>query len=310
MEPACLATHRDGTLAQRIARAVDALDNCTLCPRRCNVNRNAGQTGFCGIGRQAVVASYGPHHGEEAVLSGRYGSGTIFFSGCNLRCLFCQNHDISHGDEGEAVTPQRLAAIMLELQQAQCHNINLVTPSHVIPQVLEALPYAIDGGLLLPLVFNTSAYDRVETIQLLDGIVDIYLPDFKFGVDIPALYYCKAPDYPQVARSAIREMHRQVGDLRVSAHNRAVRGLLVRHLVMPEGAAGTPAVMRFLAGDISPQTYVNIMNQYHPCGDLDATPELRRTVTPEEYDEALACAREAGLSRFDIKERPILLGWR
>jgi len=256
------------------------------------------------------VASHAPHFGEEAPLTGRHGSGTIFFSNCNLNCIFCQNFDISHEGEGNAVTASQLAHMMLELQEQRAHNINLVSPSHIVPQILEALPEAIEGGLNIPLVYNTGGYDSIATLKLLEGIVDIYMPDIKFSSDIQALFYCKAPDYPQIAREAVKEMHRQVGDLQLNSRGHAVRGLLVRHLVMPDGLAGTEQVMRFLADEISPDTYVNIMDQYRPCGDIKQFKELQRSITPEEFEEAMNAAREAGLKHFDSRERPILMYWR
>ncbi len=310
MEPNYLKLHRDGTLPGRIQAALARLDCCELCPRRCKVNRTDGETGHCETGRLARVASHSPHFSEEAVLSGRYGSGTIFFSGCNLLCCFCQNHDISHEGQGEEADPGQLADMMLDLQNQGVHNINFVSPSHVVPQILEALPLAIDKGLSIPLVYNTGGYDLVDTLCLLEGIIDIYLPDYKFSQDIPAIFYCKAPDYPAVVKDALREMHRQVGDLAMDGSNRAMRGLLVRHLVMPDGLAGTRAAMDFIAGELSQATYVNIMNQYQPCGELEKFPELNRPVTDGEYEEALAIAKEAGLSRLDNPERPILLNWR
>jgi len=310
VEPLYLSAYKNGTLAKRIEQALDALRCCELCPRRCRVDRTAGQTGVCRTGRNAAVASFAPHFGEEAPLVGRFGSGTIFFSNCNLNCAFCQNFDISRGKEGNAATASQLADMMLALQKQGVHNINFVSPSHVVPQILEALPEAIKGGLNIPLVYNSSGYDSVETLRLLDGIIDIYLPDIKFSSDIPALFYCAAPDYPQVSRAAVKEMHRQAGDLKLDERGRAVRGLLVRHLVLPDGLAGTGEVMRFLADEISRNTYVNIMDQYRPCGEMQEFKELQRRITPEEYEEARAAARAAGLNRLDSRERPILLHWR
>lgn len=310
VEPAYLSTHKNGTLAARIQQALDALACCELCPRCCRVDRTAGVTGVCRTGRSAIVASCEPHFGEEAPLVGRFGSGTIFFSNCNLNCIFCQNFEISHEGTGSEVTSSQLANMMLELQEKRVHNINLVSPSHVVPQILEALPEAIDGGLRIPLVYNSGGYDSVETLKLLDGIVDIYMPDVKFASDIPALFYCTAPDYPQVVRNALREMHCQVGSLQLDSCGHAVRGLLVRHLVMPDGLAGTQDVMRFLADELSPDTYVNIMDQYRPCGDIKKFKELQRSITPEEFKEALSMARAAGLSRLNNRERPILMYWR
>ena len=310
MEPHYLKLFHDGTLQQRIHDALALLKSCELCPRRCRVNRLENEKGVCRTGRQAMVSSSGPHFGEEAVLTGRFGSGTIFFTECNLQCVFCQNYDISHEGQGDEITAQQLADIMIGLQNNGVHNINFVSPSHVAPQILEALPLAIQKGLNIPLVYNTGGYDLVETLRLLDGAIDIYMPDYKFSQDIPALFYCKAPDYPEVIKSALREMHRQAGDLVMDEKNRAVSGLLVRHLVMPDGLAGTREAMRFIADEISHRTYVNIMDQYRPCGGLEKFPELNRSITPQEYEEAVTAAREAGLSRLDNRQRPILLHWR
>jgi len=246
-----------------------------------------------------VVASAFPHHGEESCLSGWGGSGTIFFSSCNLRCVFCQNYDISWGEEGRPVGPEELAGIMLALQRQGCHNINFVTPSHVIPQILEALPAAVEGGLRIPLVYNSSGYDAPEGLELLDGVVDIYMPDFKFW-DPAVARRLAAEDYPEAARAAVREMHRQVGDLVVDAQGLAVRGLLVRHLVLPGGLAGTAEVMRFLAG-LSRNTFVNLMGQYRPEGRVGvggAFAEIDRRIGRGEMEEAYRAAREAGLHRF------------
>ena len=310
MEPHYLKLYRDGTLQQRVHEALARLSSCELCPRRCKVNRLENVKGACRTGRYAMVSSSAPHFGEEAVLSGRFGSGTIFFTWCNLLCCFCQNSTISHEGQGEEASPEQLADMMIDLQSRGVHNINFVSPSHVVAQILEALPLAIEKGLQIPLVYNTSGYDLVETLRLLDGVIDIYMPDYKFSKDIPALFYCKAPDYPEVVKSALREMHRQVGDLEMDGNNRAVRGLLVRHLVMPDGLAGTREAMKFIADEISHRTYMNIMDQYHPCGETEKFPELNRRITPEEYAEALQAARDAGISRFDNRHRPILLHWR
>lgn len=294
-----LRLHRAGLLAERIAAARRRLSCCTLCPRRCKVNRLAGERGICKTGEFAQVASYGPHFGEESPLVGHAGSGTIFFSRCNLLCVFCQNYEISHLGEGIETPAAQLAAIMVSLQKQGCHNINFVTPSHVVPQILEALPSAIDKGLAVPLVYNTSGYDAVETLKLLDGIIDIYMPDFKFWSVNSARRFCKAGDYPEKARLAIKEMHRQVGDLVIDQQGIARRGLLVRHLVMPEGLGETREIMQFLAGGISPHTYVNIMEQYRPCGQANKFPPLDRPLDHAEYLDALRAARAAGLTRLD-----------
>jgi putative pyruvate formate lyase activating enzyme len=270
-----------------------------MCPRECGADRASGRTGYCRTGRNARVASCHPHFGEETPLVGRHGSGTIFFSSCSLLCSFCQNYDISRLNGGVDVTPPELAAAMIGLQDRGCHNINLVTPTHVVPQILEALVIAADRGLNLPLVYNSGGYDSVETVRLLDGVVDIYMPDFKFWDRAPAERYCHAPDYRAVAIAAIREMHRQVGDLQIARDGIATRGLLVRHLVMPNNLAGTAEVMRFIAEEISPETYVNVMGQYHPCGQADGDPAINHAISRSEFSAALEATRRAGLHRLD-----------
>jgi putative pyruvate formate lyase activating enzyme len=246
------------------------------------------------------VNSYFPHRGEEDCLSGQMGSGTIFFAQCNLRCIFCQNFDISQNGDFPEAPPQRLAEMMLELQGMGCHNINLVTPSHVVAQILEALPLAVERGLRIPLVFNTSGYDLVPTLRLLDGVIDIYMPDFKMCSEVASLKYLLAKDYSKVAQCALQEMHRQVGDLVLDENGITKRGLLVRHLVMPYGLAGTEQVMKFISRKLSPNTYVNLMAQYHPDGKVDSTrfAEINRHPTAEEYQQALETTRKAGIHRF------------
>jgi putative pyruvate formate lyase activating enzyme len=250
-----------------------------------------------------VVSSYAPHFGEEDPLVGSQGSGTIFFTHCNLYCIFCQNYEISHGGEGEEVSIEDLAAMMLNLQQRGCHNINLVTPSHQVYQILAALPAAIAGGLNVPLVYNTGGYDALETLRLLDGVVDIYMPDFKFWDPQVAKDFCQAEDYPEIARQAVKEMHRQVGDLVTDEAGVARRGLLVRHLVLPDRLAGTKEIMDFLAREISSRTYVNVMGQYRPCGRAVEHPSLRKFLTALEHEQAQQQAREAGLTRLDRREK-------
>lgn len=298
--PRAASLHASGQLERKAEIGRRLLRRCTLCPRRCRVDRHAGEIGVCGIGARARIASYGPHFGEEAVLVGPGGSGTIFLTGCSLRCCFCQNFDISQGDEpGQEVDDGDFAAIMLELQARGCSNINLVTPSHVVPQILAALLRAVEGGLRIPLVYNSSGYDSAPTLDLLAGAVDIYLPDLKFWLPATAGRYADAPDYPDIARQAIRRMHRQVGDLDIGADGLARRGLLVRHLLMPGQGEETAAILGFLATEISPSTYVNIMAQYHPCGQAERFPEICRGVSGAEYRQALACARSLGLARLD-----------
>jgi putative pyruvate formate lyase activating enzyme len=284
-------------LDARAHTALAHLEACEICPRHCGVNRLADERGFCRCGRQARVASYTPHFGEEAPLVGRAGSGTIFFCGCNLACVFCQNYDISQQDQGWDVSAQRLAKMMLELQDCGCHNINFVTPTHVVPQILEGLVLAREEGLSLPLVYNSGGYDSVETLQLLEGIFDIYMPDAKYGSDEPALKYSHAPGYTGIMKAAIQEMHRQVGDLTLDEDGIAVRGLLVRHLVLPEDAAGTAEVVRFLSQEISPNTYLNVMAQYRPEYNACRFLELDRPITGREYADALRLAAKAGLTR-------------
>ena len=297
--PAYLDLYEKGALIGRGAEAQSCLESCRLCPRECKVNRQADQKGLCRTGLRAVVSSYSPHFGEEDPLVGTGGSGTIFFSHCNLLCLFCQNYEISHLGEGQEVSPDQLAGMMLHLQELGCHNINFVSPSHVVAQILAALPVAIEGGLRVPLVYNTGGYDSVETLRLLDGIVDIYMPDLKFMDGEISYQQCRAKDYPVRAREAIKEMHRQVGDLMVGPDSIAERGLLLRHLVLPGGLAGTRAAMRFLAREVSPDTYVNIMAQYRPCGEALGQPPLNRRISRKEYEEALDLAVQEGIHRLD-----------
>lgn len=300
-EPSYKRLHETGELKTRIAESLSLLKECRICPRRCGADRMMGTAGFCRTGRYAKVASFCPHFGEELPLVGTGGSGTIFFSSCNILCSFCQNYDISHFNEGSVTRPEALAAMMLELAREGCHNINFVTPSHVVPQILEALPYAIEGGLDLPLVYNSGGYDTPETLGLLKDIFDIYMPDFKFWDPEYAQVYCTAPDYPQTARAAVLEMHSQVGDLTTDRDGIAGRGLLVRHLVMPGGVAGTAEVMSFIAREISVNTYVNIMDQYRPCHRALADESISRRITLEEYRNALRSAESAGLVRLDAK---------
>ena len=250
-----------------------------------------------------MVSSYSPHFGEEDPLVGRHGSGTIFLTHCNLFCVFCQNWDISHGGEGEEITPGDLAAIMIHLQNKGCHNINFVTPSHQVFQILSALPLAIEAGLKVPLVYNSGGYDAVETLMLLDGVIDIYMPDFKFWDPKVAERLCAARDYPERAREALKEMHRQVGDLVTDDQGVAQRGLLVRHLVLPDNLAGTNEVMKFLATELSPHTYVNVMGQYRPCGEAFQHPPLDRFPSREELADAQQAAQLAGLTRLDRREK-------
>ena len=298
-EPGYIATFRSGELEARLQGLVERLASCTLCPRRCGVNRLKDERGFCRTGRKAVLSSFGPHFGEEDPLVGRGGSGTIFFTHCNLLCCFCQNYDISHEGLGQEIEPEGLARVMLSLQKQGCHNINFVSPSHVIVQILEALPTAIEGGLRVPLVYNTGGYDLPETIRLLEGVVDIYMPDVKFSDGGVAEALASAPDYPLICRQALLEMHRQVGDLCVDGTGVAWKGLLVRHLVMPDHLAGTEESFAWIARHLSKNTYINVMDQYRPCGPVHRHPSLSRRITLSEYEEALQIAKRHGLERLD-----------
>ncbi len=283
---------------ERAELAKEFLIECKLCPRGCGINRLKGKQGFCGGGRLARISGVGPHFGEERVLVGRHGSGTIFFSGCNLKCIFCQNYGISHLNEGREVSDEELAEEMLYLQYIGCHNINLVTPTHFVPQIIKALEIAYSKGLELPIVYNCGGYESWEVLKLLEGLVDIYMPDLKFADPQVGEELSQAPDYYQVAQQAIKEMHRQVGDLAINGKGRAQKGLLLRHLILPEGLAGTEEAMRFISQEISPDTYVNIMDQYRPCYKAKETPPLNRRITREEYQKALQIAKGFGLHRF------------
>jgi putative pyruvate formate lyase activating enzyme len=298
-KPGYLRVYRNGELAKRIQALWEKLESCDICPHRCSVNRIEGKRGICKTGARAEVSSFGPHFGEESPLVGRNGSGTIFFTHCNLYCIFCQNYDISHLGHGHQVDDDRIADMMLSLQAMGCHNINFVTPTHVIPQIVRALPGAIEKGLNVPLVYNSGGYDSVPTLELLDGIFDIYMPDFKYSDDDAAQRYCNAPDYSQVAKEALKTMHRQVGDLVLDERGIAEKGLIIRHLVLPEDLAGTYEVMSFIAEEISKNSYVNLMDQYHPCYKAVDFPPLDRRISREEFVEAAKIASNLGLKRLD-----------
>jgi putative pyruvate formate lyase activating enzyme len=315
-EPAYLALHRRGELPERAAAALRELEDCRACPRNCRCNRLNNETRACHTGRYAVVSSAFPHFGEEDCLRGWRGSGTIFFSLCNLRCAFCQNWDISQNHSGKERGPAEIAGLMLGLQEQGCHNVNFVTPEHVAPQVIEAIAAAVPRGLRIPIVYNTSAYDALSSLELLDGLVDVYLPDFKFWKTETSLRLARAKDYAERARAAIREMHRQVGPLKLGRDGLARRGVLVRHLVMPGQAEETEAIFEWLAREVSPDTYLNIMGQYRPdyqvgriAADVAVTlAEINRRPTPAEIEGAYDAARRAGLWRFD-ERRPARALW-
>lgn len=288
---------------KKVEKGLRALERCEVCPRDCHVNRLEDKTAVCRTGRYARVASSFPHFGEEDCLRGRRGSGTIFFSFCNLKCVFCQNFDISWEGGGETLGPEELAGVMIRLQEEGCHNINFVTPEHVVPEIMEAIPIAVERGLNLPIVYNTSAYDSMHSLDIMNGIVDIYMPDFKFWDEDLSFAYMAARDYPRVARAAIKEMHRQVGPLKFDENGIALRGVLLRHLVMPNSAAGTHEILRFISSEVSTDTYINIMDQYRPAGRVLKKPEkykdITRMISGDEYEEALRIARKEGLYRID-----------
>jgi putative pyruvate formate lyase activating enzyme len=298
-----------------VERALGGLASCRVCPRDCDVDRLADHSAFCRTGRYAAVSSCFPHFGEEDCLRGWNGSGTIFFTNCNLRCVFCQNYSISQGAKKSDAVPvraERLAGMMLDLQEQGCHNINFVTPEHVVPQLLESLGLAAARGLRLPIVYNTSAYDSPESLALLDGVVDIYMPDFKYWRPESAERYLKAADYPEVARARIAEMHRQVGPLRIDLHGLAWRGVLLRHLVMPGALEETEAILSWAAGLLGPDAYVNVMDQYYPAGRVNPEnyPEINRRLSSGEFASARDAARRAGLARLDRRLPHPLLGGR
>jgi len=289
-------------LADRVSAAYEHLSICDVCAWECPVDRRAGKIGVCRTGERARVSSYGPHMGEEDPLRGTRGSGTIFFTRCNLRCQYCQNHDISQTDSGDEVEPERIATMMLELQALGCHNINFVSPSHVVPQIMAAVLIAAKAGLKIPLVYNTGGYDSMAMLNFLDGVIDIYMPDMKYSDPKTARRYSKIRNYPQVNQEAVREMFRQVGDLEVNERGVAQRGLLIRHLVLPEDIAGTAEIVRFISEEISTHTYLNLMDQYRPAYKAHNYPELNRRLTNQEYNSAVDAAVKAGLIRLDDRK--------
>ena len=293
--PSYIYLYESGVLKERVDKALSMLEECRVCPHKCGVNRLKGEQGKCKTGRYAVVSSFFPHLGEEFPIRGFNGSGTIFFSYCNMKCVYCQNYMISQLGEGEEKSPEELAHIMLYLQEAGCHNINLVTPSHVVPQILEALLIAVEKGLKIPIVYNTSSYDSLETLKLLEGIVDIYLADFKYWKEKDAETYSKVKDYPSVAKKAIREMYRQVGDLKTDERGIAYKGLLIRHLILPEMNESTEKILDFLK-DLSPNTAVNIMDQYRPFYKAYKYKEINRRIRYDEYQRAILTAKKKGLT--------------
>jgi len=295
-QPSYLALYESGELEDRINRLTNILKACTLCPRQCKMNRLKNELGYCKAGAALTVSSSFPHFGEEQPLVGRSGSGTIFLTHCNLKCNFCQNCDISHQGVGESISIQQLSRMMLSLQMQGCHNINFVTPTHYAPQIVAALPYAIQMGLELPIVYNCGGYESVEVIKLLDGIVDIYMPDAKFSSSEYAYQFANAPDYFDVLKATLQEMHRQVGELKLE-NGIAYQGLLIRHLVMPNDVAGSEEILKFIAEELSTESYVNIMSQYHPCFEAVDEPLINRRISSTEYHRAIELAKKFGLHR-------------
>lgn len=298
MTPSYIDLKRSGELKRRVDKAIVMLATCVVCPRNCRVNRLEGELGTCCTGRQAVISSYGPHFGEEPPLVGKGGSGTIFFSHCNMKCVYCQNYSISQTGQGEEVSAEQLSNLMLHIQAKGCTNINLVSPSHVVPQILEGLSIAIDKGLTVPLVYNSGGYDSIETLRLLDGVVDIYMPDIKYADENTAKQLSDVDNYPQINQQAIKEMHRQVGDLTVNYEGVAQRGLLIRHLVLPGGLAGTRDIVKFVSQQISTNTYLNIMDQYRPEYKAYDNPLLARPLQRQEFLDAVELAQNYGLKRM------------
>jgi putative pyruvate formate lyase activating enzyme len=301
-QPAYVRLEQGGELAYRAAALYAILRNCRLCPRQCGVNRLKGELGICESSSRVKVAAAHAHFGEERLLVGQFGSGTIFFSRCNLLCVYCQNWRISHRGEGSFISDAALGRLMLQLQRVGCHNINLVTPSHVVANIVQGLRTAMAGGLRIPLVYNCSGYEPQEVLRQLDGIIDIYLVDFKYAGEVVAARYSKdTPDYPEVAAAALSGMHRQVGDLEVDEDGIALRGLMIRHLVLPHNIAGTDRFVRFVADKMGRSTYVNLMSQYRPEYEASRYPELSRPITRQEYSQAVAWAREAGLTNLHLQ---------
>lgn len=296
--PIYLKTFKEGFFKQKLESAKALLRECRVCPRICKVNRIANELGECQTGLNPIISSYFPHFGEEAPLVGYKGSGTIFIAGCNLKCLFCQNYDISHMVEGKTVSIERFSEMMVELQDIGCHNINIVTPTHIVPQLVEAVYFAVKNGLRLPIVYNSGGYDSISILKILDGIIDIYMPDFKFFDDTIASRYTDVSDYAKVAKIAFKEMYRQVGDLTME-NGIAKRGLLVRHLVMPNMLEDSKKIIQYIVNEISPNTYLNIMPQYRPAGEASLYPEISKALKYSEFTSALKYAKSLGFNRLD-----------
>ncbi|HDN84544.1 MAG TPA: radical SAM protein [Candidatus Aerophobetes bacterium] len=298
--PGFIKLYKTGKLARRVKDIYQLMKNCQLCPRRCGVNRLKGELGYCRAGIEPEVSSFHSHFGEEPPISGWSGSGTVFFTHCNLRCVFCQNYPISQLGYGNKISIEQLASIMLNLQKRGCHNINLVTPTHFTPQIVAALNIAAGKGLTIPLVYNCGGYESIQTLKLLEGIVDIYMPDIKYGGKKEAEKYSNAPDYFEVAKMAVKEMHRQVGDLQISPDGIAKRGLLIRHLILPNNLARSERILKFIKDEVSPNSYISIMSQYFPAYKAVQIPELNRKITKKEYQKVIGLAQKLSLEK----------GWR
>lgn len=300
IKPAYIKLFESGKLQDIAEQLYTIYDHCTLCPRQCGINRRKGEKGTCRAGASVKISSVNPHFGEERPLVGSHGSGTIFLTYCSLLCLYCQNWDISHGGKGEEINDAQLAAAMLRLQKLGCHNINFVTPTHYLPNIVQALVIAVEQGLCLPIVYNTGGYERVEILKLIEGVIDIYMPDYKYSDGkIAARFSPGTKDYPEIVKAALKEMHRQVGVLQTGDHHIAQRGLIIRHLVLPNGLAGTEAFAKFVAEELDPATYINIMPQYRPCYQSHNSPDLSRGITSEEFNDALLHAHKYGLYNLD-----------
>lgn len=304
MKPTYLNLLESGELLNRVRTAYSALKSCELCPRKCKVNRLAGEKGFCFLGKEAMVSSYNLHHGEEPPISGNRGSGTIFFTSCNMRCIFCQNYPISQLRHGKVSAPHELARMMISLQNDGCHNINLVTPSHVVPQFIAGLYVAATKGLNIPIVYNSSGYDGIESLKLLDGVVDVYMPDIKYSSNKNAETFSGATDYWDVVRPVIKEMYRQVGELKLDEDGVAIKGLLIRHLVLPENVSGTDKVLEFIADEISTETYISLMSQYFPAHKAVTHPIMHRRVNHMEFQHAVDTFHKLGLKNGWLQEVP------
>jgi putative pyruvate formate lyase activating enzyme len=302
MYPAYLESYDNGKLNRIIEATFKMLGSCCICPRKCKIDRLNDKRGFCRIGLKPQVCSFMPHHGEEPAISGKRGSGTIFFSGCNMACVYCQNYEFSQLDEGSGVGDEELADFMLQLQEIGCHNINLVTPTHILPQILKALSLAIPKGLKIPLVYNTGGYECFKIIKLLDGIVDIYLPDMRYADNDMAIQYSCAPDYPKFNQEALKEMHRQVGTAQLDNEGIIKKGIIIRHLVLPHNISGTDRIMKFIAQELSKDTYISLMSQYFPCYKANRFKEISRRITYKEYADAKRAMEKYGLHNGWIQE--------